>query len=144
MKKIIILISLLSLVSICNAQEFKEEYLNLKVFQSYNAEDYSWCLAWDKDYKTYFILSTEFPEIAKYYNDLDFFHREIYYDDKDISNKYIFVGTYSYESRNGQRTVPAYMQKDTFYAYYKGYKNNLNSFRDLLKIWLDYCVIKEE
>ncbi len=147
MKKIIILISLISLVSICNAQELKEESLTLEVFQVIdNNELSSNCLARDSHFNVCRVISFSTKELGKYYKNMGN-TRMYFYDGQDISGTYIFIGIWKYESKNGnENTVPVYMKKDNFYSYWDNtcvIEENKERFIDMLKIFVDYCVIED-
>lgn len=64
---------------------------------------------------------------------------EVYYDDKTLNGKYVFVGTYTYESNEGIKTVQAYMPKENFREWYDYDKKTLI---DLLDVVLSYNIVK--
>ncbi len=108
-----------------------EEWLSLKCFQTLsNTATYSDCLAWNANYDVFYIVNFTCPTSKK---------TEVYYDDKSISGKYVFVGTYTYESKERSNTVPAYMSKENFREWYEFDKKTLI---DLLDIVLSYNSVK--
>ena len=111
---------------------YKSKYLNIKCFQALsNTSEYSSCLARDYDFNVYYIVNFTCPGKSKY---------ELYYDDKSITGYYVFVGTYTYETREErQKTVQAYMPKDNFYELYNYDRTLLKGYLDIV---LSYNVIE--
>ena len=115
-----------------DTQNNKVSFLNIKVFQTLsNSKVLSQCLARNSNFDVFYILSFTCPGKEK---------NEIYYDGKNISGRYVFVGTYSYETKQKiEKTVQAYMPKDNFDDYYEYNKSEL---KDLLDIALSYNAIQ--
>ena len=131
MKKIIILIVSLFTFLFTNAQEIKSEYLFLEVFTAVgNEEAGSFCLAKDTNSKLFWIFNIGFSTEKT---------REIYYDGKNISGSYVFVGTIALDDI---KTIPAYMPKDNFYKFYNNVSFIREDFIKIVKDQLTYCVIK--
>ena len=108
-----------------------EQWLSLKCFQTLgNASEYSHCLAWNSNYDVFYIVNFTCPTSKK---------TEVYYDDKGLNGKYVFVGTYTYESKEGSKTVRAYMPKDNFREWCDYNKKTLI---DLLDVVLSYNSVK--
>lgn len=112
--------------------KFKSKYLNIECFQTLgNESNFSCCLAKDYKWDVYYIVNFICPDNSKF---------EIYYDGKSLSGYYIFVGTYSYKTKDdSQKTVQAYMPKDNFYELYN-YDSTL--LKEYLDIMLSYNVIE--
>lgn len=108
-----------------------EQWLSLKCFQALdNAAEYSYCLARDENWDVFFIVNFTCPTSKK---------TAVYYDGKSLNGKYVFVGTYTYESKEGSKTVRAYMPKDNFGEWCVYDKKTLIG---LLDIVLSYNSIK--
>lgn len=108
-----------------------EQWLSLKCFQTLgNADEYSCCLARNDNWDVFYIVNFTCPTRKK---------TEVYYDSKTLNGKYVFVGTYTYESKEGSKTVRAYMPKDNFSEWCDYDKNTLIG---LLDIVLSYNSIK--
>lgn len=108
-----------------------EAWLSLKCFQALsNTSTYSDCLAWNANYDVFYIVHFTCPTSKK---------TEVYYDDKSLNGKYVFVGTYTYESKERTKTVRAYMSKENFSEWYEYDKNTLI---DLLDVVLSYNSVK--
>lgn len=92
--------------------------IKLEVFQTIsNNELSSACMAADEKLNIYFIISMSCPDEPKC---------AMFYDKKNISGYYTFLGTFTYESKDGStRTVPACMLKKEFEAAYKCDKETL-------------------
>lgn len=112
----------------CNMQQYaitlngvhnnRVEYLQIKCFQTLsNSPSYSECLARNDKFDVYYIVNFTCPGKSK---------SEIYFDGKNIRGNYVFVGTYSYVSKQEiNKTVQAYMPKDNFKEYYEHNKSEL-------------------
>lgn len=110
-----------------------EEWLSLKCFQTLgNASNYSDCLAWNSNYDVFYIVNFTCPASKK---------NEVYYDGKSLNGKYVFVGTRTYQSKEGERTVRAYMPKENFREWCEYDKNLLV---ELLDIVLSYNSLKSQ
>ena len=109
-----------------------EEWLSLKCFQTLsNAPEYSQCLAWNSNYDVHYIVNFTCPTSKK---------NVVFYDDKSLTGKFVFVGTYTYESKDGQKTVRAYMFKDNYNEWFVYDKETLIQ---LLDIVLSYNAVKQ-
>ena len=132
MKKLLLFFLTISLFSFCNAQEFKSEKLNIRCFQVLlNSDAANVCLAWDQNYNVSYIIYL--PTAA---ND----SKGVCYDNKQMNDSYIFIGTYTYDSKNGEKTVPAYILEKNFYYWYNSDIKEV--FIEKLRKNLSYCVIK--
>ena len=136
MKKLLLIgIMLVGLLTGCETMQnttTKNGQLNLKVFQTfYNTEKESVCLARNLNWEVFYIISLECPGKTK---------AEMFYDDKNISGYYNVVGTYTYETKEGnQKTVQACMKKSNFddlYNYDKGY------LKSVLNLKLSYSLVE--
>lgn len=116
----------------CNVQQqaiLKSEneinFLNTECFQTIeNTDDYSVCLAKDHNWHVYFILHLTCPTSSK---------KDVFYDGKRITGDHVFIGTYSYENKDGdKKTVQAYMSRENFNEWYSYDKESLNRFLDVL------------
>lgn len=124
----------------CSSQQFttttndknKTQWLYIKCFQGLNNDsEYSDCLARNDIWDVFYIVSFTCPGKEK---------GDIYYDGKSLSGNYVFVGTYSYVTKdNISKTVQAYMPKDNFYELYNYDKEYL---KRLLDIVLSYNAIQ--
>lgn len=145
MKKLLFLISLVSLIFTCNAQEIenlKELSLNVKSFQSSNSKDYSWCLARDEHYNTCEIISFHDKLIDSLENVKISKSGEFFYDNQEIFGTFVLVGIDTYKTQSGyDRTVPVYMRKSNFNSYLTVLKvKYLKSFIGAL---ITTCLIEE-
>ena len=127
----------------CSSQQFtttttndnnKTQWLSIKCFQALsNTSEYSECLARNDNWDVFYIVSFTCPGKDKDKGD-------IYYDGKSLSGSFVFVGTYSYVTKNeSSKTVQAYMPKDNFYELYNYDKEHL---KRLLDIVLSYNAIQ--
>ncbi len=109
-----------------------EKWLNIECFQTLeNSDDFSICLAKDYNWNVYYIIHLTCPTSNK---------TEVYYDGKSLSGKYVFIGTYSYENKEGStKTVQAYMSKENFNEWCDFDKDAL---KHLLDVALTYNSIK--
>ena len=84
-----------------------EKWISVECFQTLeNTDDYSICLAKDYNWNVYYIIHFTCPTSQK---------SEVYYDGKSLNGKYVFIGTYSYENKEGStKTVRAYMSKENY------------------------------
>ena len=124
----------------CNSQQFtsatndkfKTQWLSLMCFQALcNTSEYSDCLARNDNWDVFYIVSFTCPGKDK---------GDIYYDGKSLYGKFVFVGTYSYVTKeNSSKTVQAFMPKDNFYELYDYNKEHL---KHLLDIVLSYNAIQ--
>lgn len=101
-----------------------EKWINVECFQTLeNTDDYSRCLAKDFNWNVYYIIHFTCPTNKK---------QEVYYDGKSLSGKYVFIGTYSYENKEGNsKTVQAYMPKENFTEWCNYDKDELKRFLDV-------------
>lgn len=109
-----------------------EKWITVECFQTLdNTDDYSLCLAKDYNWNVYYIIHFTCPTSQK---------TEVYYDGKSLNGKYVFVGTYSYENKEGStKTVRAFMPKENFTEWCNYDKDALIR---LLDIALTYNSIK--
>ena len=124
----------------CSPQQFttttndknKTQWLSLKCFQALgNTSEYSDCLARNDNWDVFYVVSFTCPGKDK---------GDIYYDGKSLYGSYVFVGTYSYVTKdNLSKTVQAYMPKDNFNELYNYDKEHL---KRLLNIVLSYNAIQ--
>ena len=97
-----------------------------------NSSEYSDCLARNYDWDVFYIVSFTCPGKDKGDN--------IYFDGKSLTGDYVFVGTYSYVTKDkNSKTVQAFMPKDNFYELYNYDKEHL---KRLLDIVLSYNAIQ--
>lgn len=103
-----------------------EKWLSVECFQTLtNNEASSACLAMDNNWNIYYIT---------HITPLSGTKTEVYYDGKRLDGNYVFVGTFSYENKNGDaKTIQAYMPKENYYWWY-------NYDKEALKRLLD-CVL---
>lgn len=111
--------------------KYETKWLNVECFQTLdNVEEASCCLARDKNSNVYFIINITCPTGTK---------GELYYDGKQLMGKYVFVGTYSYISRGGDKTVQAYMPIGN---YRELYDYSPEYLKKMLDIELSYNAVK--
>ncbi len=115
--------------------KYPSKWLYIECLQGLsNTSDYSYCLAKNSSYEVFFIINLTCPERDKNQND-------IYYDKKNLSGSYVFVGTYTYESKgSGTKTVPAYMPTNNFQELYFHHRKFM---KDILDLVLSYNIIKD-
>ena len=111
---------------------YEKKYLYIECFQTfYNTSEVSSCLAKDSTWDVYYIVNMTCPTGKK---------TEVYYDGKSLNGSYVFVGTYTYENKNGDsKTVRAYMPEYNFREWQNYNKDGLISLLDVL---LSYNALK--